>query len=290
MLQHFLEYKHIKQVEEICIALIKTKEKIKSYNFENAKEHYNNCEGLFDEVKIYAISINDERLANSQFVFRIYFRLFCNLLEYFELLKNGKYKSSWVKLQDCLDDIKYVRRFTEKRNRMDLDDIYDLLIQYEKLYPYKVFCSSEYVISKSHCSICGKSMQSLDCPHIKGNIYWGEPAVECIDNIEVIQAVCIVSHPENKRCILETADDRTEEEKFLMLHQFVQLHIPPLQQFSINNFKELRTRKDMKIVGRKQLCPCGSGKRFKHCCGKDMYYEHIRYIVIPSKQVELAFF
>jgi len=23
------------------------------------------------------------------------------------------------------------------------------------------------------------------------------------------------------------------------------------------------------IIGRNELCPCGSGKKFKHCCGKE---------------------
>lgn len=291
MLQYFLKNRHIEQVAEICNALNKTKSKIISNNFENVSEYYDSCEKLFAQIKELAIQMNDEQLANAQFVFRNYFRVFCDLLQYFGMLKKGHYKSSWNKLQDCLDNIKYIGRFTLTENRLDLNDLYDLLIQYEGLYPYSVFGSSEYVISKSHCSICGKSMQSLDCPHIKGNIYWGEPAIECIDKIDVIQALCIVSHPEDKRCILEVADDdRTEQEKFIMLHQYVELHQPVLQQFSIEGFKERRIREDMQIVGRKQPCPCGSGKRFKHCCGKDMYYEHIRYVVTPTKQVTLSFF
>lgn len=291
MLQYFLKNRHIEQVAEICNALNKTKAKIFSNNFENASEYYNSCEELFAQIKELAIQMNDEQLANAQLVFRNYFRVFCDLLQYFGMLKKGHYKSSWNKLQDCLDNIKYIGRFTSPENRLDLNDLYDLLIQYEGLYPYSVFGSSEYVISKSHCSICGKSMQSLDCPHIKGNIYWGEPAIECIDKIDVIQALCIVSHPEDKRCILEVADDdRTEQEKFIMLHQYVELHQPVLQQFSIEGFKERRIREDMQIVGRKQPCPCGSGKRFKHCCGKDMYYEHIRYVVTPTKQVTLSLF
>ena len=291
MLHYFLKNRHIAQVAEICTALNKTKAKIISNSFENASEHYNSCEELFAQIKELAIQMNDEQLANAQFVFRNYFRVFCDLLQYFSMLEKGHYKSSWSKLQDCLDNIKYVGRFTLTENRLDLNDLYDLLVQYEGLYPYSVFGSSEYVISKSHCSICGKSMQSLDCPHIKGNIYWGEPAIECIDKIDIFQALCIVSHPEDKRCVLEVADDdRTEEEKFIMLHQYVELHQPALQQFSIEGFKERRIREDMQIVGRKQPCPCGSGKRFKHCCGKDMYYEHIRYVVTPTKQVTLSFF
>ena len=74
-------------------------------------------------------------------------------------------------------------------------------------------------------------MQSLDCPHIKGNLYWGEPAIEYIDKIDVMQAVCIVSHPEDKRCVLEISDDtRFEKEKFLMLDQYLELKQPYLQK------------------------------------------------------------
>ena len=34
----------------------------------------------------------------------------------------------------------------------------------------------------------------------------------------------------------------------------------------------------IEIVGRNDLCPCGSNKKFKKCCGKELYYEHIRYM------------
>ena len=74
----------------------------------------------------------------------------------------------------------------------------------------------EYIVSKSHCSICGKSMQSLSCPHRKGKLYWGDFAIEMIDEIKELQAVCLVSHPEDKRCIIELQEDRdiSEKEKF----------------------------------------------------------------------------
>jgi len=204
------------------------------------------------------------------------------------MLEKRQYKDSWGKLQDCLDAIKYIGHFTEIDDRLELNNLYDLLVQYEELYPYKIFASSEYVISKSHCSICGKSMQSLDCPHIKGELYWGEPAIEYIDQIDYFQAVCIVSHPEDKRCVMELSDDtRSEKEKFLMLDQYLELKQPYLQMVTIKGIKEQRIREDIEIVGRKQPCPCGSGKRFKHCCGKNMYYEHTRYVVTPLSVVDI---
>ena len=288
MLKYFLQNKDISQIDTVCYHLNKTKHKLLENNWNNPTEDFELCADLFSEIKEIAIQRNDEQLANSQFIFKDYFKLFCNLLRYFKMLETGHYKESWTKLQDCLDAIKYSGRFTEIDNRLELNELYDLLVQYEELYPYTIFASSEYVISKSHCSICGKSMQSLDCHHIKGELYWGEPAIECIDKIDVIQAICIVSHPEDKRCVLEISDDtRPEKEKFLMLDQYLKLKQPYLQKVTIKGIKEQRIREDIEVVGRKQPCPCGSGKKFKHCCGKNMYYEHTRYVVTPSSVVDI---
>lgn len=49
------------------------------------------------------------------------------------MLETGQYKKSWNKLQDCLDTIKYIGRFTEIDNRLELNELYDLLVQYEEL-------------------------------------------------------------------------------------------------------------------------------------------------------------
>lgn len=289
MIKYFLQNKDIEQISKVCDLLNKTKHKLLNDNWENPSEYFESSSNLFSEIKDIAIQRNDEKLANAQFIFKDYFKLFCNLLRYFDMLEKRQYKDSWGKLQDCLDAIKYIGHFTEIDDRLELNNLYDLLVQYEELYQYKIFASSEYVISKSHCSICGKSMQSLDCPHIKGELYWGEPAIECIDQIDYFQAVCIVSHPEDKRCVIELSDDtRSEKEKFLMLDQYLELKQPYLQKVTIKEIKEQRIREEIEIVGRKQPCPCGSGKRFKHCCGKNMYYEHTRYVVTPLSVVDIT--
>lgn len=160
MLKYFLQNKDIYQIDQVCKAINRTKHKLLDNNLSNSVEDFELCADLFSQIKEIAIKRKDEKLANSQFIFKDYFKLFCNLIRYFEMLENGQYKESWNKLQDCLDAIKYIGRFTDIENRLELSELYDLLIQYEELYPYSIFASSEYVISKSHCSICGKSMQS----------------------------------------------------------------------------------------------------------------------------------
>lgn len=287
MLRYFIKKDSIQQIKSICNALNQTKQRLKAGDFSNPCKEYDSCSDLFENVLQIATNDKDEKLANSQYVFKQYFLLFCNLIKYFELLKRKEYKPSWDKLQDCIDNAQYIGRFAD--DRLDVPQILDLLQSYEKLYPYSVFASSEYVITRSHCSLCGKSMQSLDCMHIKGNLYWGKPAIEVIDEIKEFQAVCLVSHPEDKRCIIELANDSDEAEKFKKLDQFIDLDIPVLQNFNVKSLIETRT-KEIKKVGRNELCPCGSGLKFKKCCGRDLYYKHERNLVTPKKEVQLFYF
>lgn len=288
MLNYFQEYQLLHEVATICSELAILKQNIAAGNYNNSFKKYDECGDLFEAIKQYAITNSNEQLANAQLIYRNYFQLFCRLSSYFRLLENGEYKTSWSALQDCFDIIRFVGRHLSVDARKELPDLYELLENYESLYPYKVFGSSEYIVSKSHCSICGKSMQSLACQHIKGNLYYGEVAIEIIDEIKEFQAVCIVEHPEDKRCILELTDgNEGEGEKFTTLNQFLKLNLPRLQKFSVETIMEMRERKDTEKVGRNQPCSCGSGIKFKNCCGKNIHYQHARHIVSPKEMIIL---
>ena len=45
---------------------------------------------------------------------------------------------------------------------------------------------------------------------------------------------------------------------------------------------ETRERNDIIKVGRNHLCSCGSGIKFKKCCGKNLFYQHERNIITPK--------
>ncbi|MDE7434750.1 MAG: SEC-C domain-containing protein, partial [Lachnospiraceae bacterium] len=100
----------------------------------------------------------------------------------------------------------------------------------------------------------------------------------------------LVRHPEDKRCIIKLSDDnRSESEQFIKLEQFLDLKQPFLQQFSITSMMETRQRMDIIKVGRNDPCSCGSGIKFKKCCGKNLYYQHERNIIHPRKKVHLQY-
>lgn len=147
-----------------------------------------------------------------------------------------------------------------------------------------MFLSSEYVVTKSHCSICGKSMQSLSCPHRKGKLYWGEQAFEVFDDIKTIQAICVVKHPEDKRCIIENVDDtRSEDEKYALLVQFLSKGFPKLMQFQVD--ESIEERKRFPNAYPNDLCPCGSGVKYKFCCKKKPNIQHKVYRVIYKNEI-----
>lgn len=291
MLKYFIEHKHLDQVKSICVAINSIKRKLQNNDFTNSMQEFDESRLLFDEIKEIAVQTKDERLANAQYVFEKYFLLFCELKKYFNKLKSKDYKDSWNKLQDCFDIIKYVGKFTDEENRFELSSLYDLLLEYEALYPYNLFASSEYVIEEATCSICGKSVLGLECPHIKGELYWGEPAIHNIEKIKVVQGVALVTHPEDKRCVMEVKDENiTDREKFKKLDDFIELKLPFLQMFSIDSKIERRMDTKYKNIGRNDICPCNSGKKFKKCCISKLYYPHITYTVIPSKKIEFFYF
>ena len=291
MIQYFVGKRHISQIKEVILELNRKKERIINNDFSEPYIEYGNCKEKFNSILEIAKASNDENLANAQYVFKKYFFLFCSLSDYFNLLMEKQYRKSWDKLHDCIDLTKIVGSYLKKDKRYEIPEIVKLLINYESLYPFSVFSSSEYIISKSHCSICGESMLGLSCPHIKGELYWGEVAIEVIDEIKTFQAVALVSHTEDKRCVLELADDnRTELEKFKKIDQYLELKHSFLQNFFIETKIENRKRDDIKIVGRNESCTCGSGTKFKKCCGKDLYYKHERNIITPLEVVNMVKF
>lgn len=291
MLNYFFYQTPLEEVTEIKELLNKKKTKLEALNFDEPFEEYNQSEILFEKVKQIAIDTQNEHLANATFIAKLYFCLFCDLASYFSLLQNKEYKHSWDKLQDCLDDIYRVGQFVELDKRFELPFLNKLLNEYEKLYPYKIFASSEYIITKSECSICGKAMNSLSCPHIKGNLYWGEMAYENILEIKDINAVALVTNPVNKRCIMELADDnRSEVEKFVKLDSFLEQNVYYFQLFEIKENKMLVRNENIKKQGANELCMCGSGKKFKKCCKSKMYYEHHQFKIFLKEQCDFKYF
>lgn len=235
-----------------------------------------------DLLKAIAVESHNESLANVSFVMKRLFSMYYNYAYYWGQLNEKKYKNSWNSLQDTIDDLLLVSRWCSNRCHFKLDTLNIHFKELEKLYPYKLFASSEMVITKTKCSICGKDGLDIDCTHIPGNLYWGEMASTIIKEF-TFKAVALVKHPLDKRCIMEIQDDnRTDEEKFKLLDYFISNVSNPLMLFKLNEQKRFYKKKVEKKLGRNDRCYCGSGLKYKYCCGKEEYVEGIHFVIVPK--------
>jgi hypothetical protein len=238
-------------------------------------------------LKATAIDVKNEPLANASFVMNELFSLYRNYANYWIQLQERKYKNSWNTLQDTIDDLIHVAKWSNDRSLFFLDILDNHFKELEKLYPYKVFASVEMVISKETCNICGRDVLDFECTHIPGNLYWGEMAYSIVGDIN-FKAVALVSHPLDKRCIMEVqGDNRTEEEKFKLLDYFISNISNPLLLFVVTEHKKLYIKEIKQKLGRNDKCYCGSGKKFKVCCGKEKYEEGIHYVIAPKDAIKL---
>ncbi|WP_195257670.1 YecA family protein [Bacillus paralicheniformis] len=224
-----------------------------------------------EKVKEKAITSKNEEIANSMFVVNAYCKVMKCYSNYWNKILEGKYKDSWVDLQDTINNLINVTKFMENQTEFGISEFNSHLNELEKLYPYSIFASSEMVIETKECSICGKSVLDMDCIHIPGNLYWGQMAAIICKDI-VFQAVALVEHPMDKRCVIEISDDyRTDKEKFKLLHYFVENNTNPLKLFTVTETHKYYYNEKYHKYKRNDPCPCISGKKFKKCCGENKY-------------------
>ena len=125
---------------DICEKIKEIHELLNDKQFDSIKETVDVAVEICNDIKLQAVKNRNEIIANSTYVICNYLKMLSNYATFWRYLHNGRYKESWGILQNCLDCIICVRRFTEDRsiNKLDLWD--EHLRMLEKLYPYRVFC------------------------------------------------------------------------------------------------------------------------------------------------------
>lgn len=70
--------------------------------------------------------------------------------------------------------------------------------------------------------------------------------------------------------ILETEGCNISPKKQRELLKDLKRILKDLRLWALNGYKknELTEVNKIEKIGRNTLCPCGSGKKYKHCCGK----------------------
>lgn len=192
---------------------------------------------------------------------------------------NREFKESWNHLQNCLDHIRNLKRHSS----LNLEYFEKQLTDLEKLYPYKIFFSIGAVVESFECSICGADIDSLDCPHIMGDLYYGKMACAMATKLTKLDHVSMVKTPKDKRCTVDIPNNAHSFNAVKTLSDALTLRHFTVLAFG-NLTQELRTAPNPEYIQlrRNDKCFCGSNKKFKKCCIDKHIVEFEHYCIHPS--------
>jgi hypothetical protein len=261
---------------------------IQRLEFSNASGCLNASLQCIQAERELAESLLDEHKLNQLYVVNE----FLGVLQKFSLFWNEVYIrdfiASWNTIQDTQDKLRNVKKFNNSGVPF-LKFIEQQITGIEKLYPYKIFASIEAIMSDVKCSICNKSIESPDCPHIGGELYGGKMAYGNVGKIESISAIAIVNHPADKRAVikLENTDQDFSAIDYLSNLLFVQ-KITPWQVRGVQETIRKAEFSEFKDLQPEDKCPCESGKTFRDCCFKNGYVKmpHMK-ILVNNHQVPM---
>lgn len=75
------------------------------------------------------------------------------------------------------------------------------------------------------------------------------------------KSIAIVRNPMDKHCVLEP---KGEELDYGMLEELTKHITSPYEKIKVDSRMILKP--EYQNIGRNQMCPCGSGKKYKKCC------------------------
>jgi hypothetical protein len=211
-----------------------------------------------------------EDTLNDYFVLDRYVDLIESYIQFWRLVWDGNYPGSWNSLQDVLDDLRIIKKFST----LDVSFFEDQMLELESGYPYKVFASIGAIVDHFECSICGKDIDGFECKHRRGELYGGHMAIGIARDMVSLDHVSLVLSPEDKRCVIQLENT---PHKFPVLgyirEQWRQgtLRIGYLRRLEWS--RRMIINPEYREVGRNDRCFCGKEQKFKYCCIGKRYVE-----------------
>lgn len=217
-------------------------------------------------------------------------------LNAFNLLINKKYYEGWCQLERIEITISSLKRhFQYDKKEYRIWDIEKQVKNLQVIFPYRLFASSEILIKKKKCSVCDKEISIRNsCGHIVGEIYNGEMCHRIVTEADIL-GISLVQNPGNKYSVMFLKDEKTGEQTDQYNYDTVDYlfdHIAePYEYWDLEVSQRTTTKEDYGNIGRNDPCLCGSGKKFKKCCGLNIgkKYPHYEFIVRnPSTKTKIT--
>jgi hypothetical protein len=228
-----------------------------------------------------------EEVLNEVYLLNKFIKLMGSYSAIWMNIAGSKFADSWHSLQDSLDHLRSVKKFSKGTGIRLIDFLENQLIELGKLYPYNLFFSMGAKVDWFECSICGKDIDSLECEHIKGELYRGKLAYGMAKGIGSIDHVAMVKYPQDKRCVIKYEDDGPQ---FMPVRYLADLltskTMNPLSFHHLVFSKRMEKNTEFKKLPRNEICFCGSGRKFKKCCIDKEFIEFEHIDIVPHRIYE----
>jgi hypothetical protein len=249
--------------------------------FDQAAEEIAKVQRVLDDKRAAVQESDSDELVNDYFLIAVTLDVLLHYARFWRALFQKKFSDSWVVLQDLQDDLRMVLYFSRSSDVHLLRFIEHQCGSLEGIYPYRLFCSMEMVHDSGECTICGKEVDDPECPHLLGELYRGKIAAARVRELKEIQAVSFVENPLDKRCVVKYADDSAHfKGPSYLLSLLVDQQSSVFRFAGVEHLKESIEVSSLRDVGRNDLCPCGSGRKFKKCCLEkgNVERDHLRFV------------
>lgn len=258
---------------------------INSLQFHEAKTVIDRFNNVISDACSDSSDVGDEVL-NELYVLRAIPNILEYYSKYWESITESRLKESWQHLQDCISCLRLLKQFSPKESITIVDFFEGQLIELEKLYPYKMFASVGMLVDSFECSICGHDIDSLECDHVRGELYRGKMAVAVAKGIKQLNHVALVSNPADKRCVIDYDEDSNAFKAVKYLNSLTtDMKLLPADFDRVEIVPRLFPNEPYVKLSRNEICFCGSGKKFKKCCIDNKYHEGEHFEIIAKKTI-----
>jgi len=226
--------------------------------------------GELAEAKARRVYIGDELGAKHVWCLEQAINVRMAYVRAFHQLKAGEHYEGWCSLEQAEITLSFLERHVPIAGTLTLPGLISKLVaQYQKLFPYAVFFSPEFIVDEAECTICGKPKRlCAGCGHRVGEIYSGEMAARRITKAQFV-GVGAVHTPLQKYSVGFAVDDdgnRKDHYDYSVVEYLVGALASPFDDWDVEKTTRLHPRSLFDHLGPSEPCPCESGETYEACC------------------------
>lgn len=190
-----------------------------------------------------------------------------DMIRSWEMMHAEKFQDAWIELEK----VELVCRWLTINAFYPLEqfavpDLARMVTNWQGLFPYKLFISPEFLISREECSICGLSMGPWSsCPHTTGRVYNGEFCSRIVKEAR-FGHIALVSDPVQKySVVIPRTEDGLDPMDYRQVQWVRDRCDGPFCKWSARRGQMMHPHSSF-TYDPSDLCPCGSEKSYETCC------------------------